>query len=157
MLRDCSSTLGETRKQRFSKSYVGKQSYRWTLNGGKAGEANAYPLLVGEFECSSSIAEADLMLHAYAPAPASASASVAAAPAVNPFEFTRNRSQERTVQASSFPAVRKKAYISPFSWKIRPSKHSKKHCMVRVLTSVQELNSLWNYSLFGNSNPCLRF
>ncbi|KAL0441172.1 UNVERIFIED_CONTAM: Homeobox-leucine zipper protein HDG11 [Sesamum radiatum] len=57
------------------------RSYRWTLNGGKAGEANAYPLLVGEFECSSSIAEADLMLHAYAPAPASA--SVAAAPAVS--------------------------------------------------------------------------
>ncbi|KAK4428167.1 Homeobox-leucine zipper protein HDG11 [Sesamum alatum] len=49
------------------------------LNGGRAGEANAYhPLLVGEFECSSSIAEAVLMLHAYAPAPATA-ASVAAA------------------------------------------------------------------------------
>ncbi|KAL0356401.1 UNVERIFIED_CONTAM: hypothetical protein Sradi_4087000 [Sesamum radiatum] len=72
---------GETRKQRFSKSYVGKQSYRWTLNGG---EANAHPLLVGEFECSSSIAEADLMLHAYAPAPASASASASAAAAPAP-------------------------------------------------------------------------
>ncbi|KAL2243851.1 UNVERIFIED_CONTAM: Homeobox-leucine zipper protein HDG11 [Sesamum indicum] len=38
---------------------------------------------VGEFECSSSIAEADLMLHAPAPAPAPAPASVAAAPAVS--------------------------------------------------------------------------